>query len=349
MLRRLNIQRNQGYARVLTREVTPQRIIRDAGDGTPSVQYSDGSIEPTACLRCSDAPCIRFSASELQPPDLKAFPGDGDTSVCPTGALEWPIDAGAGPRVVESACVGCGLCVQRCPVGAIQLDVRRLAKVLDADTPTLKTSADDDGGKTRAAFESAERERRVAFATDSGLLAFYERIENVGRSNGPRFPNLITRNLLAAVGWRTAMRRAGDTNIRLDLLAQKESLICIAEVEFSDAIIDAPRSVLDGLAVLRSRYGVKPEASIGLVITNSLPNQRSEYWAVMSDIEAVLGLRVHTLTVGALALLVWSGQPLTHLPIGNLAKQSIRAEIEENLAEELPITLGCAGAFEAQK
>jgi Fe-S-cluster-containing hydrogenase component 2 len=280
---------------------------------------------------------------------MLAFPGDGDTSVCPTGALDWPIDSGAGPTVTEERCIGCGVCVQRCPAGAIQFTARGTAKVLDADTRTLRSARGDDAGKTRASFVAAVRERRVALGTDATMLSFYTRIAAAGRGVGPRFPNLLARNLLVTVGWNTAMRRAGDTNVRLDLLAQRDDLICVAEVEFSDAVIDAPRSVLDGLAVLRTRYGVKPEVSTGLVVASILPNQRSEYWHVMSDIETALGLRVHTITVGALVLLVWAGKALTHQPFGYLGSPSIRADVEKNLAEKPAISLGCAGALEAPK
>jgi len=349
MLRRLEIHRSQGDERVLGRAVTPTRILREGRDGSPAVQYSDGSTEPSACLRCPDAPCIRFRAGELQPPGMLAFPGDGDTSVCPTGALDWPIDSGAGPKVTEERCVGCGLCVQRCPAGAIQFTARGTAKVLDVDTRTLRPARSDDGGKTRSAFEAAVRERRVALGSDATMLTLYARLADAGRRIGPRFPNLLARNLLVTAGWHTAMRRAGDTNVRLDLLSQRDDMICVAEVEFSDAVIDAPRSVLDGLAVLRSRYGVKPEVSTGLVVASVLPNQRSEYWHVMTDIETALGLRVQTITVGALVLLVWAGKALTHLPFGHLGSPSIRADIEKSLAERLSISLGCAGALEAPK
>jgi ferredoxin len=280
---------------------------------------------------------------------MKSFPGDGDSSVCPTGAVSWPLDSNSGPTVVTEACTGCGICVQRCPAAAIQLGHDGIAIVFDNDTPTLKVKKSGDAVATRANFERATRERRIAVASDESLARVAARIFDIGGQSGPRFPNLVARNLLVALGWSTAMRRAGDTNVRMDLLAQRDGLLCVTEVEFSDAVIDAPRSVLDGLAVLRGRYGVPAEFSAGLVVVGALPNQRSEYWHVMSDIEKTLGVRLHTATAGSLVLLVWEGAQLRHLPFASLGAPSIRSDIEKNLGTKLGITLGEAAALEAAK
>ena len=117
---------------------------------------------------------------------MLAFPGDGDASVCPTGALDWPINSGAGPKVAEEACVGCGICIQRCPSGAIQFTASGIARVLDANTHTLRPARGGDGGKTRSAFEAAFRERRIAEGTDATMLAFYARLRDGAPSQGPR-------------------------------------------------------------------------------------------------------------------------------------------------------------------
>lgn len=349
MLQRLEIHRSQVRQRVFAREVWPKQLTTLWADNEASVRYSDGTVERSACLRCPDAPCLRFRTTELQPPAMTSFPGDGDMSVCPTGALIWSLDAGSGPIVDSDACIGCGICVQRCPVGAIQLTASGTAKVFDEDTRTLKTACDGDALKTREPFDVAERIRRVAVASDKSIDRLSARIVDVGDRSGPKFPNLLVRNLLTAAGWTTAMRRAGDTNVRLDLLAERKSTLCVTEVEFSDAVIDAPRSVLDGIAVLRSRYQVAADLSVGLVVVGALPNQRSEYWHVISDVKGVLGVKVHTVSAGALVLLVWEGVALHHLPFASLGNPSIRADIERNIGNRLCISPCAAAALEAPK
>lgn len=346
MLKLLNINRVQGTQRKLVRPVLPVRILIN---NNVTIEYSDGSKESPACLRCPDAPCCRYQADELQLSDLMIFPGDSDLSICPTGALDWPIDSDDGPSIDAAHCIGCGLCVQRCPVGAIQLGIDGIAKVLDNDTRTLKRSELAETESTRSAFIEAVRVSQMAIISDNNIERLTDRISSKGINNsGPKFPNLFTRNLLKEVGWNASMRRAGDTNVRMDVIAQSSGLICVTEVEFSDAVIDAPRNVLDGIAVLRMRYGLS-KLTAGLVVVYALPNQRSEYWHVISDIEKILDVRIYTISATALILLLWEGCTLNHLPFASLEKASIRSDIEKNLNRTLPLSLGIAGVLEVPK
>ncbi|WP_134773004.1 4Fe-4S binding protein [Ornithinimicrobium flavum] len=104
-----------------------------ASGGVPQIPYSpatnlrkhfaplqmlDGST--AQCWRCADAPCTWFTPQEVArhiPAPLSLNP---DRLVCPTDALS--IKVGEAPVIDPDRCIGCGLCVTRCPVGAIHLD-----------------------------------------------------------------------------------------------------------------------------------------------------------------------------------------------------------------------------------
>jgi len=185
--------------------------------------------------------------------------------------------------------------------------------------------------------------------SDNAVVRLTERVGRIGAASGTKFPNLYARNLLVAVGWHAAMRRAGDTNVRVDIVAQREAAVCVTEVEFTDAVIDAPRCVLDGIAVLRARYGLLEPTVVGLVVAGVLPNQRSEYWRVVADIEKALAVRVHTVTPAALVFLVWEGRTLNDPPFASHDAPTIRAALEANRLERFDLSLGVASALEAPK
>ncbi|MRR36721.1 hypothetical protein EG829_19065, partial [bacterium] len=73
----------------------------------------DGDALTAACLRCMTPRCRKFDAAEV--PTMSA---DVHLEVCPVRALG--ADANGVPVAYDN-CMGCGLCVLRCPVGAMSL------------------------------------------------------------------------------------------------------------------------------------------------------------------------------------------------------------------------------------
>jgi len=95
--------------------------------------------------------------------------------------------------------------------------------------------------------------------------------------------------------------------------------------------LEAPRAILDDIAVLSSRYGVGKDEVMPFIVSLEFPNIRTEYWRVVKDIKDVLDIRIYSLTLGALCLLVWS---FNEIPIGtmdfyaDIDNPSIKAEVE---------------------
>lgn len=106
--------------------------------------------------------------------------------------------------------------------------------------------------------------------------------------------------------------RKGDVNERYDLIMSDPSsdkqVMCEVEIP-SIAILDAPRNLLDDIAVLSNRRGIPASQLTPLVICWDFPNKRTDYWNVISDIHNIVGLKVKTCSILSLAILVWANKP----------------------------------------
>ena len=284
--------------------------------GKPGVVlFSDGSRSATSCLRCLVPPCMEYADAEVISASLPDFPADRNPAVCPSGAIS-RTDGGA-PVIAAVDCMLCGICASRCPVGAIRMvpyavvdDVRR-ESFPETDDPALAAA-------TLAAFATVPHSGEFLIESDMVVDDLRLRLVAAWNRNGDHFPDHLARNLLIAAGAGAAMRRKGDNAARMDIaLGPPWPIFGCAEAEFGDmAVLEAPRDLMDDVAVSVGRLG-KDKASIcALVVTDVLPNRRSEYWRIIQDVRRVLGVSIGTVTVLALCLLVWRGKKISDLPAG---------------------------------
>ena len=277
----------------------------DFGDGTvrPQVRLDDGRTGPGCCLACSSPPCLeRLASPSAASTILSQFPQDPSDELCPTNAITFT----DGIAVIDvDACIGCGLCVMRCPYGAIHLTTDGKASI----------AQDDPGGLTRPEADVIQgdvaiRKGRLG-ATRS--LALSKLQDYVGRLSDTAQLRFVA-NMFSFVGVDARVRRRGDTNIRFDgLLGFPNGSIGVMEAEFSGNAVESPRALLEDVAILHSRYNVPINQLYPVSVLLALPNARSEYYQVMQDIDAVLGIKCRTITIGALMAMVWNLAELTHL------------------------------------
>lgn len=105
--------------------------------------------------------------------------------------------------------------------------------------------------------------------------------------------------------------RKGDNSERFDALIAFPEYKIVTEVEIpSSAILDAPRNLLDDYAVLHTRREETDVDVIPLVICWDLPNKRTDYWNVITDINEILGVKIKTVSILALALYYWTDSPI---------------------------------------
>ena len=250
-----------------------------------------------------------YAPSELKLPIFEDFPSDQNNLVCPTLAISWEAEM-ESPAIDEESCIMCGICVSRCPLRAIYFD---------GDTPRINDIPNEhflpsniisDSEITQKTWNKFNEVSEVGFyqlESDLLLKTFRKKFQDIAKEQSTQFPNHLARNLLIALGIGSAMRRRGDTSIRMDLILGAPGVnFGTGEVEFGSGILDAPRDILDDIAVLISRYEISKDEIVPLIVCLDFPNLRSEYWQFIKDVKNVLDVKINSVTIGALVVMLWN-------------------------------------------
>ncbi len=299
--------------KVLKEELIPAFLNYSSGSPTRII-FSDGDSAVSSCLRCENNPCVSFDNDELESITLEGYPSDKNSSVCASSAISINTETGV-PIINADNCFYCGVCASRCPVGAISFKLGSGAIV--SDVPNDKFSIIDEKNlerikETENLFKAVVRKGELLVESDDYIKEIFDKLQKSLKKSGDQFPNLLARNLLMATSVSASMSRKGNNHMRMDLIvSQNLEIKGVVEVEFGqDAVLDAPRDMLDSLAVLVSRYKWSLPKSRALIISDVLPNKRSEYWHIIQDIQNVFGVKISTITIFALMLLIWNQKSL---------------------------------------
>ncbi len=300
------------------------------------IHFSDGTKCYGKCLGCKNQPCIFFSPEEIKSDcSFCVFPADADNRVCPSNAILWD-EAHSCPIVDSSQCILCGICISRCPTRALYYSPMGIQCAYPSKDDPVFCRAENNqetmAFETILKFKDVADEGEIIRCVDSNLDSAYSKLLDVAKTENPQFPNLLSRNLLYCIGLKAIMRRRGDVYFRTDIVFENGGYNGLCEVEFfSTVMLDAPRDILDDMAVFIARYNFEKDRIQPLVIGLELPNQRSEYWQVIADIKKVLNIRIATLTIGAMLIIAWKQKVLNlstqQLPYGDDEKYSIRNDV----------------------
>lgn len=289
--------------------LTEMPLAFEIHQGRPGTAlFRNGETTQIGCLGCINPRCMHFSEDEIECNYIDGFPSDKSDEACPVDAIAWD-DAHNAPTVDSRKCISCGICVSRCPVGALFFSDRGKVVVnTTRDNNTEYRTADARAEQKH--FHQIERLIKIPRsgvslnASDRLYGEIYRKLMHLKNN----YHNTVGRNLLIALGCRCSMRRIGDVYTRMDAVyMSKMGSFGAVEVEFGRDTLDASRGILDDIAVLNTRYGVKKHENKALVICLQLPNARQGYWQVVRDIKIVEGIKIGTITVGALMFLLWNG------------------------------------------
>lgn len=279
------------------------------GQGSPGMaHFRNGTEGHIGCLGCINPRCMFFSDEEIECDYIEGFPNDKSTAVCPVGAVSWE-STSETPIIDSKKCINCGVCVSRCPVGALYFSN---TGILTTNTSPGKNVEIKMANTRIRSIHLHQIEQLVKLprigvtlnASDRLFESIYGKLVHL-KSN---YHNDVARSLLIALGCKCSMRRVGDVYTRMDAVySSPAGSFGAVEVEFGRDTLDASRGILDDIAVLNTRYGVNKHNNKAIVICLQLPNARQGYWQVVRDVKKVEGIKIGTITVGALMFLLWNG------------------------------------------
>ena len=263
---------------------------------------------PATCIHCNNPRCMYFDKTDIQCNEIEDFASELTNNVCPVEAITWDVKTGT-PVINTQACLNCGICASRCPVGAIYYDK---SKIKVAKQPNSHVKMED---ATRTAVTkqeefisravSAPRQNPIQIESDAALAIVYDQLEHLRSAHH----NIFVRNLLIALSANCATRRTGDVYTRMDAIYSTVSgKFGAVEVEFGRDTLDASRGILDDIAVMNTRYHIDKHQNTPLVVCLHFPNARQGYWQVVRDIRIVENIWINTVSIGELLILLWNNK-----------------------------------------
>lgn len=317
-------------------------------ENSADILFQNGKKIKSGCLNCINPKCISVNDDDIECVDFPDIAHDMSRYLCPVKAIR----SGSDHIAIDSSkCIGCGICVSSCPVGAIFLRDGK-AVVACAEKKDLEIlSVDATGIKEQEHFlkENNNNEKKgiIQKETERILGDITDEIKLMSQEE----QNILARNLLIKLGNHATLARQGNVYMRMDGFYSNTKQFGVVEVETGTDMLDVSRAILDDVAVVNVRYSVDKSKNHPLAIVLSLPNKRTDYWQVLKDIRDIVKMRIGTITFGALLILLWNNKEVHdfdkfYIDVDN---SSIRSAVTSLVGRPVNISDGFYGILENGK
>ncbi len=277
-------------------------MIRPLGGlPTESLNVIDvaGSPNASACWRCSDTPCQALGREQLVVPNLQEIGSIlSKDSICPVDALQVGEDGDI--QIDAASCIGCGLCLINCPVGAIYLESSTgVAKVVVQS----QIGQQSDSGIFELRKQWA-KSLNYKMPTNDQIIMQLDKIQKkLFEAKTPSTNlnvRLLVRNSFISLGAKTALRAQGANSLLSEIVGEEHGRVFLVEVETNDDTLDAFRRLISSAARAINSLEVDREKLHLVMVVPQLPNKRVDFYRLAKDARLFLGLRVIVLPISAL-------------------------------------------------
>lgn len=255
------------------------------------------------CVNCRPAKCYEYSETELQCIDttLQEIPDKHPAQVCPVSAISF--NSKLFPVLDYAKCVDCGICVSRCPYGAInyQNDKLVISQELSRKNLTTKKASESEAIEIYKNYEIA-----LDYVLDNPLMIktlekFFTKVQKLKKDEF--YP--LVRNLFRSLGLKAKVGKSGDTQWRYDAIVV-EPFVIPAEIKSptEDTVIN-PNSIRqaieNSITIEASHRLVKKGMSAVVALMYS--NKRSAAEDMLKDANDLHNMRILLISAVVLAYL----------------------------------------------
>ena len=240
-------------------------------------------IGDATCLKCVSPVCHTN-------PDIQTSEG----KICPVDALSPP--SGSQAIRISNACIGCGLCAIRCPVGAISV-TEFGAEPVSTATTTVNEVVPPDVHESWLTERGTSLSSLRPFEVEKLATSFAGRAQ---RLKATEFYPLVA-SLFRSLGIDAYAADAGVNNERIDVMLPDSDLPIPAEVksytEVDSINMKSIQQALENLLSLSSDRSLDslPE-STSLAVGFGLPPERSGVHDALDAIHRAYGVNIVLVT-----------------------------------------------------
>ena len=312
------------------------------------IVFQNGKKIKAGCINCINPKCMNLVDKDIECAEFPDIAHDMSRYLCPVNAIK----SGVSQIVIDDKkCIGCGVCVAGCPVGAIYLKDGK-ARVSHADKKDLDIlSVDTMGIQKQKSFleenDNVDKAGIIQKESEPIIGGICDAIKRMSQEE----QNILARNLLIKLGNNATLARQGNVYMRMDGFYSNKKQFGVVEIETGADMLDVSRAILDDVAVVNVRYGVDKNKNHPLAIVLSLPNKRTDYWQVLKDIREIIEMPIGTITFGALLILLWNNKEVYdfdkfYIDVDN---SSIRSAVVSLIGRHINIGDGFCGVLENSK
>lgn len=346
MSQTLSVKHNQEAIAILDIQRPEQIFFEDRKPG--KMMFKGGEECISNCINCMNPRCMKLLPNELVCPSFPEMSYDRNAAVCPVNA----ISHGTNSIVInKETCIGCGLCVEKCPIGAIYIKdgIASLNPPSPSKTKWMPVTAKNIQIQEQflKMIASPLKTGNMRKESNSVMNNIYHKIKMLSQYQ----QNIIARNLMLIIGGEASLSRRGDVYTRMDGYYATGDQEGVMEIETGYDMLEVSRALLDDVAVLNVRYSISRSRNHPLAICLSLPNRRTDYWQVLKDIRDVTDISISTVTLGMLLIVLWNFDSIDNFDqfYIDVENSSLRDKLEAHLERRIGLTHGYLGILENSK